>query len=108
MDSNILMIILLIVTFLISILPLHFSVKLFGGKTSILKTGAIVILSTIILLILKQFVTWYLVSFVLLIFIYKSAFSLSWIRALLAWFMQFFIVGFIVFIVFLITGIILF
>lgn len=68
----------------ISALPLYFAVGLMGGKTSILKVLFANFIVGIIYLIVPS-----LISFILLLFIYKEMFKLSWLGALGAWLLQF-------------------
>lgn len=72
--------------FALSSLPLYFAVKLLGGRTTIVKT----FLVNVIVAILAFFIGLYLpyaniVTFILLIWIYREMFRLRWIKSLIAW-----------------------
>jgi hypothetical protein len=99
----------LLLAFIISSLPLYLSVKFLGGKTSILKTVFISIAVGIIVTAIKSyFSTWGgLIAFFMMIWIYHEAFRLKWIKALLAWILQFVFVIIMYFIMSLILGTIL-
>ena len=82
---------LIVIVFMLSALPLYFSVKLLGGRTGLLKVILINLLVALVALIIKFFFeSWGgLIAFVLMLWIYKDFFRMSWIRALLAWLLQF-------------------
>lgn len=98
---------LILAAFIISALPLYFSVKLLGGKTGILKIILINLLVAFITLIVKYFFNSWggLIAFILMIWIYKDFFRLSWLRALLAWLLQFVFAVIIVIVAILVFGI---
>ena len=77
--------------FIISALPLYFSVKLLKGKTTLLKTIIVTFLSGIIVTAIENFFQWFggLIAFIILIWIYHEVFRLKWWKALVAWFLQF-------------------
>lgn len=79
------------VLFMLSSLPLHFSVKLLGGKTSILKTMLVVFVSGIIVTAIQNYVQLIggLIAFLVLIWIYHEIFRLKWFKAFAAWLLQF-------------------
>jgi hypothetical protein len=78
------------VLFLISSIPLYLTVKLLGGKTTILYTATISLVAGIIIGTIKLALhTWgSLVAFIVLIWIYHEAFRLKWWKAFIAWFLQ--------------------
>ncbi len=77
--------------FIISALPLYFAVKMLGGKATLLKILIInLIVALVSFMINFLFQTWGgLIAFILMIWIYKDFFKLGWLRALLAWLLQF-------------------
>ena len=79
------------VLFLLSALPLYLAVKVMAGHTTLIKTALISLVAGIILAIIKAlFTTWgSMIAFIVLILIYKNSFGLGWIRALIAWLLQF-------------------
>jgi len=83
-------IILMAVVFLIAAIPLHITVKLLGGDSSLIKAAIVNFLvglaSGVISFFLKSFAG--VISFIALLFIYKTMFDIGWIRALLAWLLQ--------------------
>lgn len=105
MESTIWFIISVLVIFIVSALPLHFSVKLFNGKTHLLKS-VIVNLFVAILAIVISFLVPFgsIVAFVLLIFIYRELFRISLLKSFFVWIMQFIFMVLIIF-VFSIAGI---
>lgn len=86
--------IVILLFFIISAIPLHFSVILMGGKTNILKTSLIIILAGIVISIINTIFgnISSLVSFIILIWIYKISFKLGWISTVFAWLLQFIII----------------
>ncbi len=77
--------------FLLSALPLYFSVKVMGGKTGLLKIIIVNIIVALVAFAIKmQFDTWGgVIAFILMILIYKYMFKIGWIRAILVWLLQF-------------------
>lgn len=82
----------LIAILIISALPLYFAVKMLGGEASVLK----VLLVNLIAGIIGVVVNSHLVAFLMLIFVYKMMFRLSWIGAFIAWVLQFVIAALLV------------
>ncbi|MBN1274754.1 hypothetical protein JXA12_00470 [Candidatus Woesearchaeota archaeon] len=82
---------LILAAFLISALPLYFSVQLLGGKAGLFKVVLINLLVAFVAILVRFFFdSWGgLVAFIVMIWIYKDFFELSWLRALLAWLLQF-------------------
>lgn len=91
MIDALLLLLVTLALFLISALPLYFAVKVLGGKAGlfgVLFTNLLVAIVSFIINFL--FDTWGgLFAFVLMIWIYKEFFELGWLRALLAWLLQF-------------------
>lgn len=93
------------VLIIISSLPLYLSLKiLFGHKVTIFKVFLVNIIGGLIVAIIKlKFETFGgVIAFLLLLFVYKIAFRIGWIRALLAWMLQFVILALFTFILSLI------
>jgi len=88
--ATIISIILMVLIFLISAIPLHIAVRLLGGRTSITwaaLTNLIVgITGGIVYVFLAKYAA--IVAFIILLLVYKFMFSLGWIRAFLAWLLQ--------------------
>jgi len=85
---------LLVVVFLITSIPLHLAVRFLGGKTSLLNTMFInVIAGVIVAAIQFYFKVWGgLIAFLILLWIYREAFHLKWWKAIVAWLLQFVII----------------
>ena len=79
----------IVIVFVVTSIPLHISVSLLGGESTILK-AAIVNLIAGVVGALIYFFTGYggVVSFIALLVVYKTMFGLGFLRALLAWFLQ--------------------
>lgn len=81
--TNILILILVII---ISTLPLYFSVKLLGGKTSLIKTFLVMVIvsfgSTLISLILPFGI---ILGWLFLIWVFHEIFRLKYFNAFIAW-----------------------
>lgn len=75
----------LIFILIISALPLYFAVKILGGDASVFK----VLFVNLVVGIIGIVVNSHLIVFLMLIFVYKMMFRLSWIAAFLAWILQF-------------------
>ena len=109
--SEVISLIAMVVVFILSALPLYFSVKFLGGKTTLLKTVMVAFISGIIVTAIKyQFQAFGgIIAFLILIWIYHEVFRLRWIKAFLAWILQFvFIILFyllVLFIVALVLGV---
>ncbi|MGM5487396.1 MAG: hypothetical protein ACQESG_00450 [Nanobdellota archaeon] len=89
---------------ILSALPLHIAASLLGGRSSILKVIVIHILFWVISAFLGGMFGPLspLLLFILLIIIYKIAFNVGWIAALLIWVTQFIVLAIIVTILFLV------
>lgn len=70
---------------IISALPLYFAVKILGGEASVFKVLFVNLIAGIVGIVVNS----HLVTFLLLIFVYKLMFRLSWIAAFFAWMLQF-------------------
>jgi len=94
-----------IILFILSAIPLHFAVKLLGGKTGLIKTAFIsFIVGIVVATINTIFKNWgWLIGFFILIWIYHEMFRLKWIKAFLAWLLQFVFIA----IFYMISGLIL-
>jgi len=81
----------IVVIFLISALPLYLAVKVLKGKTTLLKTAFITLISGIVVAAIQHFFRFWggLIAFLILIWIYHEAFRLKWVKAFLAWVLQF-------------------
>lgn len=83
------LIIIVFLTLIVSTLPLYFAVKILGGKTSFLKTLLIMIIASIVTTLITAFFPFgSFIAFIILIFIYREAFRLKWIKAFFAWLLQ--------------------
>ncbi|MGM5480589.1 MAG: hypothetical protein ACQESC_03960 [Nanobdellota archaeon] len=84
--------------FLISALPLHFSAKLLGGQTSILKSIIINVLAGIVASLTATFVPFFatIPVIIALLVLYKFAFGVGWLKALIIWFVQILFTGLLV------------
>ncbi len=84
-------ILLTLFVFLISSLPLYFAVKSLKGKTTLLKTVLVTFVTGIVVSAIRtQFeIFGGIIAFFVLIWIYHEVFRLKWIKAFLAWILQF-------------------
>ena len=96
-----------LIVFLITTLPLYFAVNMLGGKTGIIKTFLVVLVSGILMTVIREFfTTWgWIIAFIFLIWFYHELFRLKWWKALVAWLLQFVFLFMILAIIALITGI---
>lgn len=98
-----------IIIFIVSAIPLNIAVRLLGGKSSFLKAILVnLIVGTAGYFIstkIKFFAT--ILSFIVLLLIYKVMFRIGWLRALLAWVVQLVIIGIFWLAVFFLLGIML-
>lgn len=90
LDANIIKIIIVLVTFILSAIPLYRAVKFLKGKTNFPKTLFITLISGIIISILSLLIKLYIgiISSIVLIWIYKKAFRLKWTKAFMVWIIQ--------------------
>ncbi len=86
-------ILILILIFIVTTLPLHLAVNMFGGRTTFLKTFLVILVSSIIVaFITSLFPLGGLIAFIVLIWIYSEMFHIGMLRAFFIWIMQFIIV----------------
>ncbi len=92
----------ILISFIIAALPLHLTVKLFGGKTSILKSIFVNIISGIIIAIINSMFssTASIVAFFAIIFVYREFFKLKWGKTIAVWAIQ----GTIIYIIYFLIG----
>ncbi len=100
MIENLLITVLAIVAIVvISSLPLYLAVKAFGGRTTILSTFVVMLgvglLSAIIQIV---FPFGNIISFIVLLLIFRNVFHLGWLRAFLVWILWLVFVAIFVFI----------
>ena len=96
----------LVIIWVISAIPLNIAVKMIGGHSSIIK---VIIANLIVGMVAAYLNNMFgfiavILSFIVMLFIYKLIFKIGWIRAILAWFLQFVIIA-IFFIVLLLLGV---
>ncbi|MEC8221160.1 MAG: hypothetical protein VX028_03735, partial [Nanoarchaeota archaeon] len=93
---------LLVFTMLIifSTLPLYVSVKILGGKTSLLKTFLVMLIIAIVSAVLKLFLPnlGTLIAWVVLIWIFHEIFRLKYYKAIIVWILWIFFVFILTFI----------
>jgi hypothetical protein len=100
----------LLLTFAVSAIPLNIAVKMLEGKSSWVKAIIVNILVAFLSYLIGMKVASYagLLSFIILLVVYKVMFGIGWFRALVAWLLQLGIIAFFWVIVYWITGITLF
>ena len=87
---------------LVSAIPLWLAQKLLGGKGSLLTVMFVNFLLGLVnaglkIMVNKPYETWLsIISFVLMLFVYKTLFRLGWIRGLLVWVLQFIVTAILV------------
>ncbi len=85
-----LVILIFVIVFLIASLPLHISVNILGGDSTILKamvTNAVIgLVGGVIYLFIPRFAG--IVYFIAILLVYKLMFNIGWIRAVLVWVLQ--------------------
>ena len=91
----------IVLLLVISSLPLYFAVKFLGGKATILK----VIFVNLFVGIVSGVLSIPLLGFILLLFIYKKFFELSWLKAFFALILQFVVAVILVVIAIVVLGI---
>lgn len=98
MEETLKTILLIFAIYFISAIPLYFAVLFFRGKTSILKVAIINMIVAIITIAVKlSFDRWEgLLAFVIMLLMYRTFFRLSFIKALLAWLLQFVVAAFLI------------
>ncbi len=94
-----------LIVFLLSALPLHLAVKFLGGKTNIFKTAIFSFIAGIVVAVIEyRFRFAGIIAFILMIWIYREAFKLKWWKAILAWLLQFVFVAILYFLAALLLG----
>lgn len=90
---EILLLIILILLLVISALPMHLAVLVMGGRSTIIRVIFANFLAGIITFMIYYLLdSWAgLISFVLMIWVYKEIFNIGFVRAVLAWILQFII-----------------
>ena len=79
----------IILAFIISALPLYMAVKLLGGKTSIFKTILVNLAISVVVGIIYLLLPYAsLIAFIAILWIYREMFRLRWFKAFLAWVIQ--------------------
>ena len=100
----------LLISFVLSAIPLHIAIKLLEGKSSLVKAIianiAVALLSFLIGIKLANYAG--LLSFVVLLFVYKIMFRIGWFRAAIAWLLQLGIIAIFWVIVYWLKGMTLF
>lgn len=78
-----------IIVIVVSALPLYLAVTFLGGRTSILKTFLVMIITALVVSMVSATIPFGgIIAFILLIWIYKEMFQMGWLRAFLAWILQ--------------------
>lgn len=79
----------LLFVLIISALPLHFAVKVLGGRTHLLKTILVMIVTSIMIILVSLLLPYgTIIGFILLIWMYREMFRLKWHKAILVWVLQ--------------------
>ena len=88
-------ILIIILIFVLAALPLHFAVKIMGGKTTILKTILINIIAGLVLALITSAAPIFggILGFLGLLFTYMFFFRIGFLRALVVWLLQIVLVG---------------
>lgn len=95
MGTILLLFIILLAIAIISAIPLFLAMKILGGRGGIFRVIFVNLLVALVTFLVKYyFQSWLggLFAFILMIWIYKDFFRLGWLRALLAWLLQFVVV----------------
>ena len=84
-----------VIVFFLSALPLHLAVKIFGGETNIFKTMIVMFLGGLLVAVVRSATGIFggILSFIVLLWLYRVTFDLGWISAFLVWILQFVIVA---------------
>jgi hypothetical protein len=87
---DIVAILVLILIFLVAALPLHFAVRLLGGRTTWLKSAGVNLLVGIITSLVHEFfpLLGFIIGFVLMLIIYRLLFRLRWWKTIVVWLLQ--------------------
>ncbi len=84
-----------ILVLVVSAIPLNIAVKIMGGKSSIIKVIAANIIIAIIGYFIAENINFLagLLSFIVMLFVYKLMFRMGWVRSFLAWLLQYVIIA---------------
>ncbi|MFT4303928.1 MAG: hypothetical protein ACMXYG_05150 [Candidatus Woesearchaeota archaeon] len=84
-------ILLRIIIFIVSSIPLYFSVRFLGGKTTLLKTAGVVFIGAIVFELAHALLRIWagIIAFILMIAVYAMFFEIGWFRSFFAWLLQF-------------------
>jgi hypothetical protein len=87
---NLIAFIILFFILLVFSLPLHFFVKILGGKTTVLKTLVTLILAGIVVTAIHIFFTRWagIIAFIAVLWLYREIFRLKWLKAFFVWFLS--------------------
>lgn len=88
MAIQILIIIIGFLIFLLAAIPLNITVKLVGGETHLLKTAGISFLVGLLVAAIQVSLHSTLgsvIAFIVMLWVYKAAFAIGWLRAFLVW-----------------------
>ena len=96
-----------LIIFFLSALPLNIAVKALNGKTNILKTASVILIGGLIVYIIQAVLGFFggIVSFIVLIWVYRISFRLRWFKALIAWILQFIVLALLYVLVFIVLGV---
>ena len=83
-----------VIIVVLSAIPLNLAIKLLGGETNLFRVLYVNFFIAVISVLLSIYVESLagVLSFFALLFLYKVMYDLSWLRALLAWCLQFVII----------------
>ena len=86
--------IIIVVVFLITAIPLNIAVHLLGGDSNLFRTAGVNFIVGVVGAVIYGFLPFGgLIAFIALLVIYKFMFGLGFLRAFLAWGLQFVIAG---------------
>ena len=100
----------LLLTYVVSAIPLNIAVKLLEGKSSWFKA----ILANVIVAVISYVISMKIgsfsgtITFIALLFVYKMMFNIGWFRAFIAWALQGIIIAIFWALMYWILGIVLF
>ena len=107
MNPQFLFLVGIIFFFVISALPLYIAVKILGGKTTLIRTVIVMIVSGVLVSFSQSFGGIYggLMAFILVLWLYRISFELGWIRAMFVWAGQFIVLTILYLISFVFLGV---
>ncbi|NCC71132.1 hypothetical protein EOM09_06130 [bacterium] len=89
MEEIIIKILVIILIFILSALPLHISVRILGGRTNILKSFLVTFGAGIVAAFFAAILPFGAIfALIILIWIYREMFRLKWFKAFIAWILQ--------------------